>query len=173
MKFGYGPDQNRWLKSVNISDTVTNTWYIRDAQGNTLAVYKQEEDKITWQEQYLYGSSRLGSFSPEVVWDPDNMIDPGDDPYYESGNNLSVGLKAYELTNHLGNVLATVSDDVTFQLLGPAYIPEVISASDYYPFGQSMTGRTYLASGGVQYRYGFNGKEADRDDEWGSLTHYD
>ena len=50
------------------------------------------------------------------------------------------------------------------------YEPVVLSATDYYPFGMEMPGRT-LASGG--YRFGFNGKEKDTDGEWGTQTHYD
>ncbi len=40
--------------------------------------------------------------------------------------------------------------------------------NDYYPFGLDMPGRS-----GGDYRYGFNGKEKDKDREFGSLTHYD
>ena len=42
------------------------------------------------------------------------------------------------------------------------YEAEVLSASDYYPFGFSMPGRIDLN----KYRFGFNGKE--NDSEWGS-----
>ncbi len=50
--------------------------------------------------------------------------------------------------NHLGNVLATVSD---------AKLPEarVLSHTDYYAFGGAMPGR----SGGAGYRHGFNTQE--------------
>jgi RHS repeat-associated protein len=39
----------------------------------------------------------------------------------------------------------------------------VVSATDYYPFGWEMPGRSVNKAG---YRFGFNGKENDRD-EWG------
>jgi RHS repeat-associated protein len=39
----------------------------------------------------------------------------------------------------------------------------VVSANDYYPFGSTMAGRKYNQG---TYRYGFNGKEEDK--EWGS-----
>jgi RHS repeat-associated protein len=58
-----------------------------------------------------------------------------------------------ELTNHLGNVLSVVSDELT-----PNGEAQVLSAKDYYPFGMSMPSRT--TEGGT-YRYGFNGKETD------------
>ena len=50
------------------------------------------------------------------------------------------------------------------------YEAVVLTANDYYPFGQEMPGRTYHIG---DYRYGFNGKEKDQNDEWGDLTHYD
>ncbi|MEN7551555.1 RHS repeat-associated core domain-containing protein [Rapidithrix thailandica] len=37
---------------------------------------------------------------------------------------------------------------------------EVLSASDYFPFGKQMAGRNYSDE---NYRYGFNGKENDKD----------
>ena len=42
------------------------------------------------------------------------------------------------------------------------YMPVIVSATDYYPFGMTMQERTYSA--GVEaYRYGFNGKENDNE----------
>jgi hypothetical protein len=57
------------------------------------------------------------------------------------------GEKTYELSNHLGNVLAVVSDAEVDAA------PSVVSATDYYAFGQEMPGRTYASE---DYRYGFN-----------------
>jgi RHS repeat-associated protein len=70
----------------------------------------------------------------------------------------------YELTNHLGNVLATITDKPLFITLdgdGVSTTAELLSAQDYYPFGMQMPGRTYLAGSSLSYRYGFNGKEKD------------
>jgi RHS repeat-associated protein len=60
------------------------------------------------------------------------------------------------------------------------YLPEVVTATDYYAFGQTMPGRTFSNQNFNQpwyatnnYRYAFNGKEHDSDGEFGSLTHYD
>jgi RHS repeat-associated protein len=74
-----------------------------------------------------------------------------------------IGEKQYECTNHLGNVLATVSDWKSGEdpmSLGAAqyYLPDVLSYSDYYPFGMQMPGRN--ASTG-DYRYGYQGSEKD------------
>ncbi len=68
---------------------------------------------------------------------------------------LQVGNKRYELSNHLGNVLAVVSDKKE-QSDGVTWSAIVVSAQDYYPFGMAMPGRSNGA-----YRYGFNGKETD------------
>ena len=84
------------------------------------------------------------------------------------------GSKFFELSNHLGNVLATVSDRRQPKLsVGGVdyYKPVVVSAQDYYPFGMEMPGRSTAL--GALYRFGFNGKEADRNKEFGSLVHYD
>ncbi|AEW00281.1 hypothetical protein A4D02_23420 [Niastella koreensis] len=79
------------------------------------------------------------------------------------------GQKEYELTNHLGNVLATVSDKKN-GVPSPAnsslidhYEPDIVSAQDYYPFGMLQPGRSYLTPAGDRYRYGFNGKENDNE----------
>ncbi|EJF52000.1 RHS repeat-associated core domain protein, partial [Saprospira grandis DSM 2844] len=85
-----------------------------------------------------------------------------------SYQQLELGRRRYELSNHLGNVLATVSDKSLGQdssQTGQAdyYLAQVSSASLYYPFGWEMPGRKFVS--GEEYRFGFNGKEDDRD--WG------
>ncbi|MDQ3072655.1 MAG: hypothetical protein M3Q97_05275 [Bacteroidota bacterium] len=74
------------------------------------------------------------------------------------------GYRQYELSNHLGNVLATVSDrKIQYQVATVTlYKADVITAQDYHAFGSIMEGRTFAATSG-KYRYGFNGME--RDDE--------
>ncbi|WP_081670990.1 LamG-like jellyroll fold domain-containing protein [Sporocytophaga myxococcoides] len=55
---------------------ITTTYYVRDASGNTMAVYKRENElfegnyyhaKFTLIEQSIYGSSRLGLFEPNTL----------------------------------------------------------------------------------------------------------
>lgn len=73
------------------------------------------------------------------------------------------GRKFFEVNNHLGNVLATLSDrklqvaDGSLSL-GHYFTGDVGSAQDYYAFGMMMPGRKVQAGG---YRFGFNGKEQD------------
>ena len=173
--FGYGPDQNRVMKAVvdvSATDTIFS-YYIRDAQGNVMALYERQEDTVVWREQYLYGSNRLGLMESDVRWYPgDGHIDSA---YHVINPVLYEGCKRYEIANHLGNVMAVVSDrreaiDSTSNSEADYYEAVVLTANDYYPFGQEMPGRTYNIG---DYRYGFNGKEKDQNDEWGDLTHYD
>jgi RHS repeat-associated protein len=77
----------------------------------------------------------------------------------ERGNNF------FELVNHLGNVLATVSDKKRAVQNGTTgivshFVAEVVTANDYYSFGMTMPGRKFSTTAGA-YRYGFNGKEKD------------
>ncbi len=69
----------------------------------------------------------------------------------------------YELTNHLGNVLAMISDR-RIQKCGAGevmyYKAQVVTMSDYYPFGMQMQSRT-MTNTGEGYRFGFNGQEQD------------
>ena len=136
------------------------TFYVRDATGNTLAIYKKSAGGFRWESQDLYGSSRLGTWEwglaiPSRLMVPASSTDSLRDAYY-------LGQRIYEGANHLGNVLATFSD----KKVGVSsdnntvdyYQAVVISQHDYYPFGMLQPGRGYELGG---YRYGFNGKEND------------
>jgi hypothetical protein len=138
MTFGYDAQQNRLRKTVLTNGETKTTYYIRDAQGNPLAVYEQRGSSLVWKEQDLYGSSRLGMAKPEREVTGF---------FWQSGTyTLVAGAKSYELSNHLGNVMAVISDRGV-----------LLSAQDYFPFGMAMPGR----STAEKHRYGFNGKETD------------
>ena len=130
------------------------TWYVRDAQGNTLATYDNAGGGLNWKEQDLYGSSRLG------LWTPNLNLGSTTTTANEQWKYLVN--KQYELSNHLGNVLATITDRRTEAITGgnvfDHYEADVSTAQDYYAFGSLMPGRQ---SG--SYKYGFNGKENDND----------
>jgi len=74
-----------------------------------------------------------------------------------------LGKQIFELSNHLGNVLATITDkklQVSTNTTSTAYFEaDLQTVQDYYAFGMQMPGRKL--SGG--YRYGFNGKENDNE----------
>jgi len=143
VSFRYDASGNRIAKIVE-GDT---TLYVRDASGNVMGVYKND----TLVEQSIYGSSRLGLMTVS-----------------SKTGYRTLGGKKYELSNHLGNVLAVVSDNINLDQ--DSTWASVVNMTDYYPFGLAMDGRTMQDS---SYRYGFNGKEADSNGEWGSKSHYD
>jgi RHS repeat-associated protein len=79
----------------------------------------------------------------------------------------TVGKKVYELTDHRGNVMATITDKrlqhTTNGTSIDYYNDDVATAQDYYSFGSLMPARTYNFTTNYNYRYGFNGKENDND----------
>ena len=78
------------------------------------------------------------------------------------------GLKQYEISNHLGNVLATVSDikqavDVTPPDGVVDYERAVVKTEQsYYPFGMLQPEMSYSFNS-AKYRQGFNGMEKDNE----------
>src|SRR5690606_4731547 len=67
--------------------------------------------------------------------------------------------KYFELSNHLGNVMAVISDK-RISVTGGVYEADIVSATDYAPFGMGLVGRSYSSE---EYRYGFNGEENDKE----------
>jgi RHS repeat-associated protein len=162
------------------------TYYLHDAQGNVMAMYRHSNslnpytnmvsESYTIEEWSLYGSSRLGVrkvdkladvivlASRNYTWINNTMtnevIAPTTSIEYKKYRYL--GAKTFELTNHLGNVIATISDRKLMvqdaQNIGYVhhYTPEILSIGEQYAFGMSMPGRTFSVE---NYRYGFNGKE--------------
>ena len=152
LEYRYDASGNRVHKAYTHgpNNSITDkTWYVRDATGNTLAVYGNKDGgtDLYWKEQHLYGSSRLG------IWEPDLLS--GTESQTAWG---AVGKKRYELTNHLGNVLATISDKSLS--VNDHYEADLLSAQDYYPFGMLQPDRSYTLG---NYRYGFNGQENDNE----------
>jgi len=165
LEFGYdATGQRLWKKVIPANGLNIKTYYyLRDAQGNSMANYTKytnnaNELMLIATEHSMYGSSRLGL---------DNRIDTlyksiTYNPAWYTNNKClrNLGLKSYELSNHLGNVLVTVSDKKVY-IMGPMGIvfePEITTINDYYPFGSAMANRGYSSGA---YRYGFNGQEKD------------
>ena len=178
IEFAYDAGDYRLSKEVTDGTNTTKYFYMRDGSGNPMAVYKQIEETVNgalYQNTYLlentlYGSKRLGTadygtsrlISSKIIQGSNNLDIHPTDEY-----NSERGYKRYELSNHLGNVLAVVSDMVNGQD-GPTpngradyYAANVISASDYYPYGWVISDRK---ANPTDYRYGFNGQEQDA--EW-------
>ena len=73
-----------------------------------------------------------------------------------------VGDKFFELAEHRGNVLNVITDrKIVASTPGtPIYTADVVSYSDYSPYGMLLPGRHASSS---DYRYGFQGQEADNE----------
>ncbi len=117
IRFRYDAMGNRVRKTVTQGAAEKITIYLRDASGNVMAVYSydNESDLLQQEEVMLYGSSRLGALKRAV------NVCLGNCSFPEGINWNSVGVnyelrantysnKQYELTDHLGNVRAAVSD---------------------------------------------------------------
>ncbi|MBC6490653.1 RHS repeat domain-containing protein [Flavihumibacter stibioxidans] len=159
IRYTYDAAGNRISKQT-ATDT---TFYVRDATGNVMSVYlKPAGGSLRQEEVHLYGSSRLGIATRHLASDTSINLAAGFGTI--KGVKFTRGEKLFELSNHLGNVLVTISDRMIQQKqTGDTvryYQADVVSANDYYPFGMLMPGRKFSA--GV-YRYGFNGKENDNE----------
>ncbi|MEE3485611.1 MAG: hypothetical protein VZQ98_14980 [Bacteroidales bacterium] len=155
LHFDYDAMGQRIAKTVTNKNTTDGTdkfvmtYYVRDPQGNVLEVYEHKHGDsgngtFTLTEQHLYGASRLGMKKRDLALNVANASE-------------STPVTHYELINHLGNVMAVISDEAS-----TTDKPTVVSLSDYYPFGMTMPGRSYDAG----YRYGFQGQDRERE-LWG------
>ncbi len=152
ISFGYDGLGNRISKTTSDGTTL----YVRDAQGNPMAVYKGDTagdvtQDLRLQEHHIYGSSRLGLEEKDIVVTDANASS-------QSTYTNAVGDKRYELSNHLGNVLSVVTDRKLIN--NSIFTPDVLTFSDYYPFGMLLPNRH---GNSAEYRYGFNGKESDNE----------
>ncbi|MCO5254178.1 MAG: hypothetical protein M9892_07445 [Bacteroidetes bacterium] len=135
--------------------------------------------KFVLNEHHLYGSSRLGVKTHKRVLlrkefsisgfeeDGTYIVDEVTDSlvYVASSEYFCrvLAQKQYELSNHLGNVLATVLDRRTGVFDEGAdtlmyYTADVVTATLFYPFGMSMMG---YKNEEFSYSFDFNGKETD------------
>lgn len=176
LEFGYDAFGNRIMKKeVPTSGPTIITYYTRDAQGNTLAVYTRKISGVTYDsliltEQHIYGSARIGYVNTYK-----NVLST-----YTATNLFKriLGEKRYELVNHLGNVLSVISDrrfateDAGASGNVKFYEPDVVSAQDYDPFGMVMAGKNWSVGIAEGYRFGFNGYE-NTDEILGNSTAVD
>ncbi len=145
--YDYDAQGNRIHKVFTTSDgeSEQHVYYVRDAQGNVLAVYEQRlsarysaaNSALTLTEQPIYGSSRLGLRKLGAGTAPPSAATA----YFAR----SLGQKQYELTDHLGNVRALLSD-VKRPEAGGTYKPELLAYYGYYPFGMLQPGRSAPAN---------------------------
>jgi RHS repeat-associated protein len=171
LNFEYDAMGNRVMKEVIGGTVAPNvlTFYIRDAIGNIIAAYTYSRSvtgvppQLQWTEADIFGVGRLGLYRPDVIIPigngNSNTSITSADAYYTANR----GYKNYELSNHLGNVLATITDRKlpVATNAGPiTYTADIASGQDYYAFGMQMPGRGFSSG---SYRFGFNGKENDNE----------
>jgi YD repeat-containing protein len=198
--YTYDAAGNRISKTVaKGSDAAVKTFYVRDASGNVMSVYDNQSvtsdiaGYLAQKEIHLYGSSRLGVLNTITRVDVDSRVKPYMDGVTNNEAEIVTfvrGQKFYELTNHLGNVLVTISDkklthfvycdpstdrnclqmpDGGYPVVFTYYKADVITANDYYPFGMQLPERKY-STPNSNYRYGFNGQEKSDDVTVGNYT---
>ena len=122
----------------------SSEYYIRDIKGNVLAIYLNINDSITLLSRHIYGGARLGQQLPalklKTAMSWATIADTG-------LIGLVRGLKQYELCNHLGNVLATITDRHLQRFTDTSavsyYDADIINAQNYYSFGALMPGRQW------------------------------
>lgn len=151
ISYTYDASGNRITKTANNNTII----YVRDADGNVMSIYeKATDDAIAQTEIHLYGSSRLGILNKLTVTATSLTLNGGYGTAYIS--TFTRGERMFELSNHLGNVLATINDKKIGHDAGNGtidyYMADVLTANDYYPFGMDMPGRKFGTNG----RYGFS-----------------
>ncbi len=147
VKFFYNDRGHRIRKEYDTGAYLITTHYVKDVSGNAIAIYNDPVGKGATSrriEYGLYGSNRLGvrKISIDGTGKSTTII-------YD--NYL------YQLTDHLGNVRAVTgrANDGTAMA--------IVSATDYYPGGMAMPGRSLVGG----YRYGYQGEYSEKDEETG------
>ncbi len=131
-------------------DKATNgsSWKYHTAMGTQTRTSNEQQEKavkitskFSLVERNIYGSSRIGMdrTCTEMIGSTAST------QIYKH----TIGLKQYELTNHLGNVLAVVTDrkhprDDDGNGFIDYYQPEIVKATDYSPFGVELYDRNFV-----------------------------
>jgi len=193
-----------WSFTYYVRDASGNvlTTYTKKATTETTGYV----ERFAAKEHHLYGSKRLGLEQPnnpqgqlgttyaawsnsgssgnatnEGYFDEDDLVVAGGLMPTLTTHDAStfaheLGLKSYECSNHLGNVLVVVSDkpmeiDLSSNGFIDGYDADVVSFSDYYPYGMLMPERNGPSTD--PYRYGFQGQELDDEVKGaGNLVNY-
>lgn len=174
--------------------------YVRDAQGNVIALYEVKQDSLYSKEFYIYGSQRLGYLEDEVFLGRKckgkfcnivalpigNMSSVFTNkaipislpsvvfPNYSTNTSIYFGKKRYEMNDWLGNVRVVINDRKTPINTGTTtvgYKAQVISVRDYYSFGGEIAERSYEVTKPL-YRYGFQSQESDNEIYGKGNTYY-
>ncbi len=101
LDFFYSPTGQRQVKQITTAGGIpASQYYIHDATGNVMCVYENTNNThyLRAIERPIYGSSRLGVNSRVV------------ESWHRIDTQRIIGDRQFELTDHLGNVHAIVSD---------------------------------------------------------------
>jgi RHS repeat-associated protein len=121
-------DRGHKLREVN-RDSGLETWYIRDVNGQLMCRYARSVGSTVTTTPNIKELPIYGNSRLGI---------------YEPG----VGY-VYEIKDHLGNVRATVRENATQDGV------DILSATDYYPGGSPMPGRSLNLN---SYRYSYQGQ---------------
>jgi hypothetical protein len=173
------------------------TYYSYDAGGNVVAVYERSysapsatyHDILKLEEHHVYSASRVGMVTYEdkevanATYTYSTTVNHEYVGTFSSAASYSLnvsnekrtlGTRLYELSNHLGNIVVTVSDKkipvfenvttcastVTYNNTFTHYTADVQSTTDYSAFGAPLAERTFNST---LARYGMNGQEKDNE----------
>ena len=176
ISFDYDANGNRVKKKVSIANGPCNnnvtTYYVYADKGTLLATYSRQEcvpNTVYLDEHTLYGSKRLGVRNYPGVGQSNRVsLDNVEVPNNQILYKREIFAKHYEVSDHLGNVRAVIGD-TKWDAGGGIFRPNVITYSNYYPFGMAQPGRNLNSA---DYKFGYNGKEKD-DEIKGSGNSYD
>jgi YD repeat-containing protein len=162
LTFAYDAAQNRIRQDETIGTSTTSTLYVRDAQGNPMAMYKQTPlatstlTQLT--EQPIYGSSRLGiqnsnltvqGFLP-VVAGATSLAPPNPPTYLPETTHLLFGLVPTLIpneSNHYSHELMGFMDSPS-----PVFLPWPTNNSVSFPTGnQTNIGLAENTNGNIAF----------------------
>jgi RHS repeat-associated protein len=162
-------------KNSSVTDVTARIWKDKNASTSTMYIELSYSQPGNWSNKFLevwVNGTYNSSLSTSITHIPRQL------GYGNSKGSDIVGLKQYELANHLNNVLEVISDrkwgvdDGVYNLTTGAktsstadgqtdyYVAYILTYSDYDPYGTIQDGRKKTVN---DYRYGFQGQE--RDDE--------
>ena len=156
IKIEYNAENRRVIEN----DGTEKKIYIRDFDGNVLALYALKGDTMSWVSSMIYGDAQLGIYNSNLTFLSKKI---------NKNNRLNVtrGNRIYFITNHLGSVMAEVRDrriasshffnNTTALAL---YEPSIERYFDYFPFGMKKPQSDESKYEGRDY--GFQGMKIDK-----------
>lgn len=142
-------------RSIQKYDNQNGEIIFSDLRGKELSTYKIVDGNLIWSDVPIYAVSKIG------VWHPDHNMQTPSATTDSTHTGFVRGKKLYHLNNHIGDVLAVVSDRKIVVQTGALYAwaPDIIAAQEYYPLGMQMPGR--ILANADAYDYGFQGMKKD------------